>query len=280
MAINKNSNAYIIMYTVVMVVIVATLLTFAATSLKDRQNANAENEKKSAIMQALGMAGGSMEQTVKDFDEMIVPALIVDGVFTPQVDAAGKADAKPVLDKMADLKGLAAAENDLPIFKYEKEGVVRYVIPVSGKGLWDSIWGYVALKEDGNTIAGVVFGHKGETPGLGAEIATEPHQNLYKEHKLFDDNGRFVSVKLVKGGAHEGNVHEVDAITGGTKTSDGVTLMLKNGLAKYEGFLRSLSVTAVEDTTLSDDAVSEPVLDETFSDGETADVKPINVEEE
>ncbi|MBP3455811.1 MAG: NADH:ubiquinone reductase (Na(+)-transporting) subunit C [Alistipes sp.] len=280
MAINKNSNAYIIMYTVVMVVIVATLLTFAATSLKDRQNANAENEKKSAIMEALGMAGGSMEQTVKDFDEMIVPALIVDGVFTPQVDAAGKADAKPVLDKMADLKGLAAAENELPIFKYEKEGVIRYVIPVSGKGLWDSIWGYVALTEDGNTIAGVVFGHKGETPGLGAEIATEPHQNLYKEHKLFDDNGRFVSVKLVKGGAHEGNLHEVDAITGGTKTSDGVTLMLKNGLAKYEGFLRSLSATAAEDTTLSDDAVSEPVLDETFSDGETADVKPINVEEE
>lgn len=273
MAINKNSNAYIIMYTVVMVVIVATLLTFAATSLKDRQNANAENEKKSAIMQALGMAGGSAEQTVKDFDEMIVPALIVDGVFTPQTDA------KPVLDKMADLKGLAAAQNDLPIFKYEKDGIVRYVIPVSGKGLWDSIWGYVALKEDGNTIAGVVFGHKGETPGLGAEIATEPHQNLYKEHKLFDDNGRFVSVKLVKGGAHEGNVHEVDAITGGTKTSDGVTLMLKNGLAKYEGFLRSLSATAVEDTTLSDDAVSEPVLDQTFADDE-ADVKPINVEEE
>lgn len=280
MAINKNSNAYIIMYTVVMVVIVATLLTFAATSLKDRQNANAENEKKSAIMEALGMAGGSMEQTVKDFDEMIVPALIVDGVFTPQVDAAGKADAKPVLDKMADLKGLAAAENELPIFKYEKEGVIRYVIPVSGKGLWDSIWGYVALTEDGNTIAGVVFGHKGETPGLGAEITTPAHQEKYKGQKLFDDNGAFVSVKLVKGGAHEGNLHEVDAITGGTKTSDGVTLMLKNGLAKYEGFLRSLSATAVEDTTLSDDAVSEPVLDETFSDGETADVKPINVEEE
>lgn len=279
MAINKNSNAYIIMYTVVMVVIVATLLTFAATSLKDRQNANAENEKKSAIMEALGMAGGSMEQTVKDFDEMIVPALIVDGVFTPQVDAAGKADAKPVLDKMADLKGLAAAQNELPIFKYEKEGVIRYVIPVSGKGLWDSIWGYVALEGDGNTIAGVVFGHKQETPGLGAEIATEAHQNKYKEHKLFDGNGAFVSVKLVKGGAHKDNLHEVDAITGGTKTSDGVTLMLKNGLAKYEGFLRSLSATAVEDTTLSDDAVSEPVLDQTFADDE-ADVKPINVEEE
>ena len=245
MAINKNSNAYIIMYTVVMVVVVATLLTFAATSLKDRQNANAENEKKSAIMAALGMAGGSTEQAVKDFDEMIVPALIVDGVFTPQYDETGEAyDAKPVLDKLADLKGLAAAENELPIFKYEKDDVVRYVIPVSGKGLWDSIWGYIALKEDGNTIAGAVFGHKGETPGLGAEIATPAHQSEYVDQQLFDDNGNFVSVKLVKGGATPGSKHEVDAITGGTKTSDGVTLMLKNGLSKDEGFLRTLSATA------------------------------------
>lgn len=279
MAINKNSNVYIIAYTVVMVVVVATLLTFAATSLKDRQNANAENEKKSAIMEALGMAGGSTEQAVKDFDEMIVPALIVDGVFTPQLDETGEAyAAKPVLDKLANLKELAAADNNLPIFKYEKEGVVRYVIPVSGKGLWDSIWGYIALKEDGNEIAGAVFGHKGETPGLGAEIATPDHQNKYKGLKLFDDNGNFVSVKLVKGGAKPGSMHEVDAITGGTKTSDGVSLMLKNGLSKYEGFLRTLSATAAEDTTLADDAVEESTFDETF-DAQT-DVKPTNVEEE
>lgn len=279
MAINKNSNAYIIMYTVVMVVVVATLLTFAATSLKDRQNSNAENEKKSAIMEALGMAGSSREQAVRDFDEMIVPALIVDGVFTPQLDKEGKADAKPVLDKLADLKALAAAENDLPIFKYEKEGVVRYVIPVSGKGLWDSIWGYIALEDDGNTIAGAVFGHKGETPGLGAEIATPAHQEKYKGLKIFDDRNNFVSVKLVKGGAAPESKHEVDAITGGTKTSDGVTLMLKNGLSKYEEFLRTLSSAAAEDTSLAGDAVAEPVSDEA-PDAETADVKPTNVEEE
>lgn len=278
MAINKNSNVYIIAYTVVMVVVVATLLTFAATSLKDRQNANAENEKKSAIMEALGMAGGSTEQVVKDFDEMIVPALIVDGVFTPQLDQTGKPNAKPVLDKMADLKGLAAADNDLPIFKYEKEGIIRYVIPVSGKGLWGPVWGYIALEGDGNRIAGAVFGHQGETPGLGAEIATPAHQQKYKGQELFDANGSFVSVKLVKGGATPGNKHQVDAITGGTKTSDGVSLMLKNGLSKYESFLRTLSAEAAEDTTSADDAVEESALDAAF-DAQT-DVEPTNVEEE
>ena len=110
---NKNSNAYIIIYTVVMVVIVATLLTFAATSLKERQDANAENEKKMAVMTALGRQGES-------FDETITPALLIDGVLTPQ------SDAKVVLDKLADLKTMASAENDLPLFKYEREGETLY----------------------------------------------------------------------------------------------------------------------------------------------------------
>lgn len=177
---NKNSNAYIIIYTVVMVVIVATLLTFAATSLKERQDANAENEKKMAVMTALGKQGES-------FDETITPALLIDGVLTPQ------SDAKVVLDKLADLKTMASAENDLPLFKYEREGETLYVVPVAGKGLWGDIWGYVALQADGDTIAGVVFDHKGETPGLGAEIATAEHQKHYVGKKIYDAENRLVA---------------------------------------------------------------------------------------
>lgn len=221
---NKNSNAYIIIYTVVMVVIVATLLTFAATSLKERQDANAENEKKMAVMTALGKQGES-------FDETITPALLIDGVLTPQ------SDAKVVLDKLADLKTMASAENDLPLFKYEREGETLYVVPVAGKGLWGDIWGYVALQADGDTIAGVVFDHKGETPGLGAEIASPKYQSLFAGKRIFEGD-EFVSVSLRKGGAKD-PAHEVDAISGGTKTSDGVSAMLRTSLGHYLPLLRA-----------------------------------------
>ncbi len=131
MAMNKNSNAYIIIYTVVMVVIVATLLTFAATSLKERQDANAENEKKMAVMTALGKQGES-------FDETITPALLIDGVLTPQ------SDAKVVLDKLADLKTMASAENDLPLFKYTSARARRsmsYPWPAKASGaIYGAMW--------------------------------------------------------------------------------------------------------------------------------------------
>lgn len=269
---DKNSNAYIIIYTVVMVVVVAALLTFAATSLKERQDANAENEKKMAVMTALGVEEES-------FDDTIIPALIVGGEFVPQTDPTGAYAAKPVLDKLSDLKSLAVATDELPIFKYENGDRVMYVIPVAGKGLWGDIWGYVALENDGNTIAGVVFDHKSETPGLGAEIATEAHQSLYRGKEIFDSENNLVSVTLRKGGADKSDKHAVDAITGGTKTSNGVTDMLKNSLSKYEGFLRSLAGAAAEDTSLAAEPADEPApVEAAAADG--ANVESQNEEEE
>ena len=116
------------------------------------------------------------------------------------------------------------------------------VIPLIGKGLWDDIWGYIALEKDLNTVSGIVIAHKSETPGLGAEIATQAHQALYKGKKLFE-NGQFVSIALRKGGAKD-PVHEVDAITGGTKTSDGVTAMLHDNLSEYVPFIEKTLATA------------------------------------
>ncbi|HMT68223.1 MAG TPA: FMN-binding protein, partial [Bacteroidales bacterium] len=98
------------------------------------------------------------------------------------------------------------------------------------------IWGYISLKEDLSTIAGVTFDHKGETPGLGAEINTTEFESQFHDKKLFD-NGAFVSVKVVKGGAGPGNLHEVDAISGGTVTSKALEKMLLDGLVKYEKYL-------------------------------------------
>ena len=128
-----------------------------------------------------------------------------------------------------------------PLFVFEKEGNTYYVIPVRGKGLWGPIWGYLALQGDMNTVYGASFGHKGETPGLGAEIETEIFQQQFVGKKILDESGRFVSVKVIKGGAAPDDVHGVDAVSGGTITSNGVTEMLSRTVSSYIPYFKSLT---------------------------------------
>lgn len=221
---NVDSNAYIILYSVVMVVVVAALLATVSLSLQERQNDNALNEKKQQIVMALGE-----DPATTDYDNIIAEATMV--------DASGKAVSGDVFTALQDLKG-SIAKGEFPVFK-AKNGCV--VIPVYGAGLWDAIWGYVALEPDMNTVKGVVLDHKGETPGLGAEIATPAHQAKYVGKTIFDGDN-FVSITLKKGGANPNDAnyaHEVDAITGGTKTSDGVTDMIRNGLGNYLPYLKA-----------------------------------------
>ena len=235
MAINKNSNAYIIIYTVVMVVIVGALLAFLATSLKPMQDANVLNEQKVSIMKAFGEAEAN-------FDDVVTVGRITDGEFIT-VDEMGIAS---VFELLGDRKALAVVENELPIFKMEKNGVEKFVLPIVGKGLWGDIWGYVSLaKTEGNVeITGIVMDHAGETPGLGAEIATAKVQDKFQAKKLYNEEGAF-AVRMQKGGAR--NEYEVDAITGGTKTCDGVNAMLENSISKYNSFLRGVEVEAAAD---------------------------------
>ena len=219
---NKNSNTYIVIYSTVMVVVVATLLAVAALALKSRQDANILNEKKEAIL-------ASLSASDQNYDEYITAYV---------VDAEGQQiEGQDPLQLLFDLK-TAFAEKTLPVFEAQ-DG--RIVVPVTGVGLWGPMWGYVALEQDRNTIAGVVLDHAGETPGLGAEVATPKHQAMYKGKTLFEGD-EFVSVSLRKGGAKD-LAHEVDAISGGTKTSDGVTAMLKNSLGAYLPLLKAAPAT-------------------------------------
>ena len=212
---NKNSNTYIIVYSVVMVVIVAVLLSVTAMSLQNRQNENRLGEKKQAILASLSAAD-------RNFDDYI-DAYAVDS-------DGNRTEVDDVFALTEDLKAAFEA-GTYPVFEAQ-DG--RVVVPVTGNGLWGPIWGYVALENDMNTVAGVVFDHSGETPGLGAEIATPKHQAQYRGKQIFDGD-EFVSVRLRKGGAQNAR-HEVDAISGGTKTSDGVTAMLDSSLRNYLPF--------------------------------------------
>lgn len=221
---NVDSNVYIILYSVVMVVVVAALLAVVSLSLQGRQNDNALNEKKQQIVTALGE-----DPLTTDYDSIVAEAVML--------DASGMTTEGDVFAALQDLKGSIAA-GKFPVFK-AKNGCV--VIPVYGAGLWDAIWGYVALEPDMNTVKGIVLDHKGETPGLGAEIATPAHQAKYVGKTVFEGDD-FVSITLKKGGANPADAnyaHEVDAITGGTKTSDGVTEMIRSGLGNYLPYLKA-----------------------------------------
>ncbi len=223
---NKNSNIYIITYSTVMVVLVAFLLAFTAMSLKSRQAANILNEKKNAILASLGEQDKSYDEFISAF------AIDASGTVIEGIEGAD------VLSMLDDLKSTFAG-SEYPVFK-AADG--RVVVPIFGAGLWNSIWGYVALESDLNAISGVVLDHAGETPGLGAEIATPKHQAQYAGKSIFEGDN-FVSITLVKGGATEANIaHEVDGISGGTKTADGVTAMFNDSLSKYVEYFKSNSV--------------------------------------
>lgn len=282
MAINKNSNAYIIIYTIVMVVIVGALLAILATWLKGRQEIEVQKEQKFSIMRALGVANED-----SDKDEMV--ALFDDdnkGVTIYAVsgsEAAITEDTDEVFELLGNRKALREKEECLPVFQYGD----TYVIPMAGKGLWDDIWGFIALQktEDGTNykVSGIVMDHKGETPGLGAEIATAAVQDKFIGMILFDAEGN-IAVQMLKGGmtnksAVEGST--VDAISGGTKTCDGVNKMIEDSIGKYADFLKAQLGAAPEaesETVTPADAVEgETPAEETVTEETVAEDKMLNL---
>lgn len=232
----KNSNAYIVFYSAVMVIIVAVLLAFTSLSLKDRQNANVLNEKKDAIVASMGLEKGT-------YDSQIEAYVVNDKGEVVQT-------AETPLDKLFDLPG-SFAKGEYPVFENKATGEV--VLPLTGKGLWDDIWGYIALQDDLDTIKGVIFDHAGETPGLGAEIATAKYQAQFAGLTIYEQDV-LVGINVVKGGA-KGAAHSVDAVTGGTKTSEGLENMIKECLACYDAFIKARKapeVVEVEQTVIAE----------------------------
>ena len=224
------SNKYIFIFSVVMVVAVAILLSLTALLLQPRQAINVEVEKKMNILSSINVAS-TKENAEELYDKHIRESFVIntDGNRIPGVNAF-------TVSLHAEQKK-PLAEQYLPVFiAVDDNGDTLQVFPIEGKGLWGPIWGYVSLKDDLETIAGVTFDHKGETPGLGAEINTTAFESQFINKSLYE-SGSFVSVKVVKGGAVPGDKHQVDAISGGTITSKGLEAMIYDGLVKYEKYL-------------------------------------------
>jgi len=226
----KFSNRYIFIFSTVMVVIVASLLSLAATLLQPAQERNLEIEKKKSMLESIRVPA-TRKNAVDLYDKYITGSF----VLNTKGEVLENVDAFTVVLKNEQKKPLE--EQYLPVFmSVPDNGEQVAILPVEGKGLWGPIYGYVSLLPDMNTIYGVTFDHKGETPGLGAEINTTWFESMFHDKKLFD-NEEFVSVKVVKGGADTNDIHGVDAISGGTITSKGLEKMLFDCIVKYEDYL-------------------------------------------
>lgn len=237
MAFDVNSNKYTFIFSAAMVVVVALVLGVAAEGLKPFQKSNIRQEKMQSILSSAGIDVDRSEAQA-NFDKYITEQILL--------DAKGEISTKDVspfdVDVLKESRSLPAEERNYPLFICSLDnGEKNYIIPLVGKGLWGPVWGYIALAEDMNTITGARFDHKGETPGLGAEITMSWFQEPFVGKKIFKEDGTFASVKVIKGGAKPDDMHGVDAISGGTITSNGVSNMLNDVLVVYVPYFQQNS---------------------------------------
>lgn len=248
--LNTNSNTYIIVYSSILVIIVAFLLAFVSSVLKPTQDANVAIDKKQQILASLNIRNLPKDSVEIVYGEVVKLDMVFGKDATPT--KTGETEGK---NGQHDQAGFKVESKDLtdevrPFYVCEVNGETKYVIPVTGAGLWGSIWGYIAINDDCATVYGSYFSHSSETAGLGARIVEEGFQNSFINKKLFDEKGENIVLSVVKKGKKGEVVYgsktyevpaesSVDGITGATLTSDGVNAMLHDGLSRYKDILNS-----------------------------------------
>jgi len=234
-----------------MVIVVAAILSVAAKTLQPYQKKNVEINKKQNILTSINIDSDA-KNAEAIYEQYIIESYTINIIGEKQEEGdAFNIDMKKELAKPIE-------KRNLPVFVSSLEGKNKYIIPVYGKGLWGPIWGYVSLDEDLSTVYGANFAHKGETPGLGAEIETKEFQKQFPGKQIFNEQGEFVSVNIMKGGTADPNSkYEVDGISGGTITGNGVDAMLKDCLSSYESYFKNIKEAMLETTPI--DSISEPV---------------------
>jgi len=225
------SNLYIFIYSAVLVIIIATLLSFTAFKLKPRQEKNIEIKKERDILSSFGVVS-TAKNAEELFEKHVIKMLVINSKGDILEGDAFTINHKKELEKPAD-------ERQLPLFECQLDGQKIFIVPVWGIGMWGPIWGYIALEDDFNTIYGVSFASEAETPGLGAEIDTKSFQAPFKGKKIFDESRKFVSVSIIKGGAPPGDIHGVDAISGGTITSLALQKTIFDCLDSYVTYFKN-----------------------------------------
>lgn len=240
MGMDKEGNAYTIIFSTIMVVVVGGLLAFLAISLKERQDANGQIKKKMEVLSALlsseEMKKITRENAEVEYEKYIVGGLVLNAAGKVLVDGEKGKEAAFQANIQAEYKdkNIDAKDRNYPMFVAEKKGKTLYIIPIVGMGLWGPIWGNICVAEDKRSIAGASFGHKGETPGLGAEIALGFFIDRWVkgDEKISDEEGNYSAFEVVKDGSGI-KPTKIDGISGGTITSKGVEEMINRCLVPY-----------------------------------------------
>ena len=246
MARNTDSNGYTIVFATAMVLVVGALLAFAASSLKEKIAENKRIEKQQNILYAMGINNNdetsvefvSKNTVESDFSKYIIKQIVIEGDKISEDSNAYLIDIKVEEAKAKD----PSYTRKLPLFIGEKDNKDFYIVPVRGKGLWDAIWGYVALDNE-LVIQGVFYDHAGETPGLGSNIKERFFMDDFEGEQIMDGD-IFKGVAVAKGNADPKNMRKndfaVDAIAGATITGDGLAAMLKKDLKLYVPYFKTI----------------------------------------
>lgn len=234
---DKNSNSYIIMYAAVVTIIVAVALAFISESLREKQEINELLAKKTDILKSVGKA--DVENIEAYFDQS-VRGVVIDS------EGEVKEGLKAIdIDLQKEKKIKDLTKRSFPLFIYKSEtGEETYIIPMRGAGLWDAIWGFIAIEDDFNTIAGASFDHKAETPGLGARITEVNFQAEFVGKQIMDGD-EFTGIELKKGILKKPE-RQVTLLTGATVTSNGVSAMIQSDLSNYLPYFKRIKTLNYE----------------------------------
>lgn len=246
MGIDTEKNSYTVVFSAVMVIVVGSVLAFVASSLSPSIKRNEKLEKQQNILYAMGINENEGEGSVNfiptdrvadEFSKYIKEQLVIEGETITKDDEAYLIDLK-----QQETLAKKGESRKLPLFIGEKDGKKFYIIPMLGKGLWDAIWGFLSLDEN-LVVQGVYFDHKGETPGLGANIKQRYFMDDFTGESILDGT-EYAGIKVAKGNNdplnQRKNDNAVDALAGATITGNGVSAMIKQTMDLYNGYLETI----------------------------------------
>ena len=239
MAFNKEGNGYTVLFAAILVAVVGAGLAALSVGLKPAQQANIEIKNKMDILGAI-----NVETSRKTANDLYTKHIATDECLILDENGNKKDGDVFAVNIQKEFKEeiggkLKAADMNYPLYVANVDGAKKFIIPMVGSGLWGPIWGYVAMNDDYETVYGATFFHKGETPGLGAEISTPIFQDQFVEEKISTD-GIYTKMLMMKDASGKDQLHKVDGITGGTITSKGVEEMLDRTLQVYVDYFKKL----------------------------------------
>ncbi len=268
----KQSNAYVLTFTVVMTIVCAGLLGGTANGLNGKIAASKKLDARKQILSAVTNIEGKSPSEINALFESSIKGYVVNhegNIIETKKNKKGE-DVPLIAEEVnprAQYKESSLAKKKFPVFEFSEEGkTTAYVLPIYGNGLWDEIWGYIGVNTDLKTVKGIGFGHKAETPGLGARITEKPVQERFNGKVIYNEGK--VALNFLKG---EGNKdikeYDVDGLSGATMTSKGVNAMLSNYLGYYKPYFNKIGGDAPKEEKKVEEVVPEPVVtDSTVAD--------------